>query len=53
MANHSLGIPVFDADNHLYETQVALTKFLPDRDVRKIMGANLARLMNLGDPVAG
>lgn len=25
------GIPVFDADNHLYETRDALTKFLPDR----------------------
>jgi predicted TIM-barrel fold metal-dependent hydrolase len=24
-------IPVFDADNHLYETDEALTKFLPDR----------------------
>jgi predicted TIM-barrel fold metal-dependent hydrolase len=26
-----LDIPVFDADNHLYETQDALTRFLPDR----------------------
>jgi len=26
-----LDIPVFDADNHLYETEDALTKFLPDR----------------------
>ena len=25
----SLGVPVFDCDNHLYETQDALTKFLP------------------------
>src|SRR3954447_7496078 len=25
------GIVVFDADNHLYETQDAFTKFLPDR----------------------
>jgi predicted TIM-barrel fold metal-dependent hydrolase len=25
------GFPVFDADNHLYETREALTKFLPDR----------------------
>jgi predicted TIM-barrel fold metal-dependent hydrolase len=24
-------IPLFDADNHLYETKEALTKFLPDR----------------------
>jgi predicted TIM-barrel fold metal-dependent hydrolase len=27
----SLDIPVFDADNHLYETTDALTKHLPDR----------------------
>ena len=26
-----LDVPVFDADNHLYETKEALTKFLPDR----------------------
>jgi predicted TIM-barrel fold metal-dependent hydrolase len=26
-----LDIPVFDADNHLYETRESLTKFLPDR----------------------
>src|SRR4051794_39520269 len=26
-----LDIPVFDADNHLYETKDSLTKFLPDR----------------------
>ena len=31
MADRSLGIPVFDADNHLYETKEALTKFVPDR----------------------
>ena len=24
-------VPIFDADNHLYETEDALTKFLPDR----------------------
>jgi predicted TIM-barrel fold metal-dependent hydrolase len=24
-------IPIFDADNHLYETEEAMTKFLPDR----------------------
>ncbi len=29
MGHRSLGIPVFDADNHLYETREALTKFLP------------------------
>ena len=27
----ALSIPVFDADNHLYETKDSLTKFLPDR----------------------
>jgi predicted TIM-barrel fold metal-dependent hydrolase len=31
MATPTLDIPVFDADNHLYETEEALTKFLPDR----------------------
>ncbi len=31
MPPRSLGIPVFDADNHLYEPREALTKFLPDR----------------------
>jgi predicted TIM-barrel fold metal-dependent hydrolase len=31
MPTHALDCPVFDADNHLYETQDALTKFLPDR----------------------
>jgi predicted TIM-barrel fold metal-dependent hydrolase len=31
MAAPTLDIPVFDADNHLYETRDSLTKFLPDR----------------------
>ncbi len=31
MASTTLSIPLFDADNHLYETREALTKFLPDR----------------------
>src|SRR5687767_8990116 len=26
-----MSVPIFDADNHLYETQDAFTKFLPDR----------------------
>jgi predicted TIM-barrel fold metal-dependent hydrolase len=30
MPARNLGFPVFDADNHLYETQQSLTKFLPD-----------------------
>ena len=31
MSHATLDIPVFDADNHLYETRDALTKFLPNR----------------------
>jgi predicted TIM-barrel fold metal-dependent hydrolase len=31
MTTRTLSIPVFDADNHLYETRDSLTKFLPDR----------------------
>ncbi len=31
MPQAALDIPVFDADNHLYETRDAITKFLPDR----------------------
>ena len=75
MARPALSIPLFDADNHLYETRDALTKYLPERyrgaidyvevadpasyvdelagldeeSVRKIMGGNLARLMNVAD----
>src|SRR5690349_23508383 len=30
MSAPTLDIPVFDADNHMYETKEALTKFLPD-----------------------
>ena len=30
MPSRQLDFPVFDADNHMYETQDALTKFLPD-----------------------
>lgn len=29
MASRSLGFPIFDADNHMYETQEALTRHLP------------------------
>src|SRR5580700_11384386 len=31
MARPAIDTPVFDADNHLYETRDSLTKFLPDR----------------------
>ncbi len=30
MAARSVGFPVFDADNHMYETREALTRHLPD-----------------------
>ena len=31
MPSHSLNFEVFDADNHMYETREALTKFLPKK----------------------
>ena len=31
MPSRLLDFPVFDADNHMYETREALTKFLPDQ----------------------
>ncbi|PXW24529.1 UNVERIFIED_CONTAM: amidohydrolase family protein, partial [Williamsia faeni] len=31
MSTNELPYPLFDADNHLYETQEALTKFLPEK----------------------
>ena len=31
MPSRELPYPLFDADNHLYETQEAFTKFLPKR----------------------
>src|SRR6478609_3005854 len=36
MTTRALACPVFDADNHLYETEEALTKFLPDRYKRAV-----------------
>lgn len=36
MSTPSAAFPVFDADNHMYETKDALTKFLPDRYRRAI-----------------
>jgi predicted TIM-barrel fold metal-dependent hydrolase len=36
MARPAVDSPVFDADNHLYETRDSLTKFLPDRYRRVI-----------------
>ena len=34
MPHATLDIPVFDADNHLYETREAFTKFLGDEQKR-------------------
>src|ERR1700745_295421 len=31
MSSRSPGFPVFDADNHMYETRDALTWYLPDK----------------------
>src|SRR6202040_4375355 len=31
-----LGFPVFDADNHMYETRDALTKYLPEEFKGKV-----------------
>jgi len=36
MAQRALDVPVFDADNHLYENRDSLTKFLPDSAKRAI-----------------
>lgn len=44
MPPRALPYPLFDADNHLYETEESLTKYLPSEYIPKIMGGNLARL---------
>ena len=36
MMTRVLDVPVFDADNHLYETRDSLTKYLPDSAKRVI-----------------
>ena len=36
MASRDLGFPIFDADNHMYETEEALTKFLPGQYAKAI-----------------
>jgi len=36
MTTRALDVPVFDADNHLYETRESLTKYLPDSAKRAI-----------------
>ncbi len=35
-------VPIFDADNHMYETKEALTKFLPERYKRAIQYVEIA-----------
>ena len=70
MSSATSSIPLFDADNHLYETREAFTKFLPERhrgaiddvdvdelkgldeSIRKIMGGNLAHLMDVSEVAA-
>lgn len=36
MPSRTLDFPIFDADNHMYETKEALTQFLPDRYARLV-----------------
>jgi len=36
MPSRSLDFPIFDADNHMYETKEALTQFLPERYSRLV-----------------
>ena len=36
MPSRTLDYPVFDADNHMYETREALTKFLPEKYAKAI-----------------
>jgi len=36
VASRDLGFPIFDADNHMYETEEALTKFLPGQYAKAI-----------------
>jgi len=50
MPSRELSYPLFDADNHLYETQEAFTKYLSkmtEDEQAKVMGGNLARLMGV------
>ena len=47
MASPTLDVPVFDADNHLYETKDAFTKFLPDRyNLLQLQLQNMFLLLN-------
>ncbi|MDA3038734.1 MAG: amidohydrolase family protein [Actinomycetota bacterium] len=41
MAAQQLGFPVFDADNHLYETKDALTRYLPEDQANAISYVNV------------
>jgi len=34
-----IGAPIFDADQHMYETPESLTKFLPDKYSRAVQFA--------------
>jgi hypothetical protein len=50
MPSRELSFPVFDADNHMYEPQEALTTFLPDKLKRVIDYAKKARLAPTKSP---
>ncbi|AGB22479.1 hypothetical protein Mycsm_02118 [Mycobacterium sp. JS623] len=39
MTQHT-GAPIFDADQHMYETADALTKYLPEKYSRAVQFAN-------------
>ena len=41
MAARTLQFPVFDADNHLYETKEALTRYLPEKQANAITYVNV------------
>ena len=43
MSEQFTGAPIFDADQHMYETVDALTKFLPERYARAVQYAQIGR----------
>ena len=53
MANRVLSTPPFDADNHRHESTEAPLEDPDEESVAKIMGGNLASLMNVADAVVG
>ena len=47
MPSRELPFPVFDADNHMYEPQEALTKFLPGHDARILVNSSDSGTQNI------